>query len=299
MATAPALTGCGGASSGTKPLATAAGGGSVVEIVAGENFWGSIATQLGGMHAHVVSIINSPGTDPHDYEPTPADARALSEAQLIIANGAGYDPWVDKLVTADNSRATVIDVGRTVGVADGDNPHRWYNPADVQTVVDAVVTNLQRIDPADSVYFAAQKVSFNEVALEDYHATIADIKAKYAGTPVGASESIFAMLAPSLGLDLLTPASFLRAISEGSEVSAGDKAGIDQQIRSHAIKIYVYNSQNVTPDVQAQLDAARAQNIPVATITETLSPATATYQAWQTTQLHGIEAALEQATAPA
>jgi zinc/manganese transport system substrate-binding protein len=84
----------------------------------------------------------------------------------------------------------------------------------------------------------------------------------------------------------------LKAISEGTDVSAADKATIDRQIKNHKIKIYVYNSQNVTPDVQAQLSEVKAAHIPSATITETLIPSGTTYQAWQTKQLLGIEAAL-------
>jgi zinc/manganese transport system substrate-binding protein len=133
------------------------------------------------------------------------------------------------------------------------------------------------------------------VALKQYDATITAVKSRYSGTPVGASESIFAMLAPALGLDLITPPTFLKAISEGTDVSVADKETIDQQIQDHRIKIYVYNSQNVTPDVQAQLNEVKAQHIPVATITETLQPASSTYQAWQTKQLEGIEAALSRA----
>lgn len=159
-------------------------------------------------------------------------------------------------------------------------------------MIAAVTHDLQRIDPADSAYFAAQAARFTTVSLRQYHDLIATIKARYAGTPVGASESIFAMLAPALGLDLVTPPAFLRAISEGSEVSVADKTTIDDQIAHHLIKIYVYNSQNVTPDVQAQLREVKAEHIPVATITETLVPPHSTFQAWQTRQLLGIEAAL-------
>ncbi len=100
------------------------------------------------------------------------------------------------------------------------------------------------------------------------------------------------MLAPALGLNLITPPSFLKATTEGTEVSAADKETIDSQIRNHQIKIYVYNSQNVTPDVQVQLNAVKAEHIPYATITETMQPASATYQAWQTRELLGIESAL-------
>jgi zinc/manganese transport system substrate-binding protein len=268
-----------------------------VRVVAAENFWGSIADQIGGTHAHDLSIITKPDTDPHSYEPTARDARTLAEAQLVIENGVGYDPWVPKLLAADQSHPTVLDVGKLLGVPDGGNPHRWYNPADVQTVIHQITTDLETIQPGSSAYFAAQEASFKTVALRPYLSAIAAIKNRYAGTPVGASESIFAMLAPTLGLRLITPYSFLKAISEGTDVSAGDKQAIDEQIKQHAIKIYVYNSQNVTPDVQAQLAEVRAEHIPYATITETLAPAGVTFQSWQSRQLLDIEAALAEAGA--
>jgi zinc/manganese transport system substrate-binding protein len=269
--------------------------GNVVQVVAAENFWGSIAAQIGGIHAHVVSVITNPNTDPHQYEPTASDARNLASAQLVIENGIGYDPWVSKFLAADASTAPVLDVGGLLGVASGGNPHRWYNPANVQTVIDALVAHYQKLDPADRAYFSAQRTSFNAVALSQYNQLISSIKSTYGGTPVGASESIFSMLAPALGLNLITPPAFLTAISEGTDVSAADKATIDNQIQNHLIKIYVYNSQNTTPDVQAQLDECRAAGIPTARITETLQPAGATYQAWQTAQLREIQAALAKA----
>jgi len=269
--------------------------GTVVRVVAAENFWGSIVSQLGGAHAHVTSIITNPNTDPHSYEPTAADARTLADAQLVIENGIGYDPWVPKLLSANGTQPAVLNVGDQLGLADGDNPHRWYNPVDVHTVIGQMVTDLEHLDPADGAYFTAREAAFENVALQPYDAAIAAIHARYSGVPVGASESIFAMVAPALGVNLITPPTFLRAISEGTEVSAADKETIDTQIKSHEIKIYVYNSQNVTPDVQAQLAEVKAEHIPYATITETLAPASTTYEAWQTKQLLGIEAALDQA----
>lgn len=276
--------------------ASAASGVVVVPVAAAENFWGSIATEIGGKHAHVTSIITNPDTDPHTYEPTPQDARAIAGAKLVIENGIGYDNWAAKSVAADQNNPTVLNVGDRVGAHEGDNPHRWYNPADVQTVIDRIVADFQKLDPADSAYFAQQQTRYNTVALGEYNAVIASIKAKYAGTPVGASESIFSMLAPSLGVNLITPYSFLRAISEGTEVTAADKTTIDSQIQAHQIKVYIYNSQNVTPDVQAQLRRVKQAHIPYATITETLVPPSSTYQAWQVKQLKGIRAALATAT---
>ncbi len=273
-----------------------AGGGRVIQVAAAENFWGSIAAQVGGRHVHVVSIITNPNTDPHSYEPTAVDARIFAGAGLVIENGIGYDPWAARLLGADQGQQTVLNVGAALGVPDDGNPHRWYNPADVRAVIRLLAADYGKLDPADRVYFARREALFTSVGLRKYFSLIAAIKARYGGTPVGASESIFAMLAPALGLNLLTPYSFLRAISEGTEVSAADKQTVDNQISHHLIKIYVYNSQNVTPDVQAQLAAARAAHLPVATITETLTPPAGTYQAWQVRQLVGIEAALARAS---
>ncbi|HEY3904613.1 MAG TPA: zinc ABC transporter substrate-binding protein [Streptosporangiaceae bacterium] len=275
------------------------GGGRVVTVVAAENFWGSIASQIGGRHAHVISIITNPNTDPHSYEPSALDARSIAGAQLVIENGIGYDPWAARVLAADQDAQTVLNVGTTLGLADGANPHRWYNPADVQQIVRQLVADFSQLDPADSAYFARQRAHFDTAGLREYHSLIKAIGRKFGGAPVGASESIFAMLAPALRLRLITPYSFLKAISEGGEVSAADKLTIDHQISHHLIKIYVYNSQNVTPDVQAQIRAARAAHIPITTITETLAPPQDSYQAWQDRQLRDIEAALAEAQAEA
>ena len=273
-----------------------AGSSGVIQVAAAENFWGSIAAQVGGRHVHVVSIITNPNTDPHSYEPTAADARIFAGARLVIENGIGYDPWAGQLLAADQGQQAVLNVGAALGVPAGGNPHRWYNPADVRAVIRLLAADYGRLDPAHKAYFARRQASFTSAGLRKYFSLIAAIRARYRGTPVGASESIFSMLAPALGLRLLTPYSFLRAISEGTEVSAADKQTVDDQISHHLIKIYVYNSQNLTPDVQAQLAAAQAARIPVATITETLTPVADTYQAWQVRQLDGIEAALARAS---
>jgi zinc/manganese transport system substrate-binding protein len=283
------VTSC--ATKSSTPAASSTG--TRLRVVAAENFWGSIATQIGGAKVEVDSIITNPDTDPHDYDPNSADARSLANAQVVIDNGIGYDPWAAKLLASNHVAGQhVVTVGDVVGVADGGNPHRWYNPDDVDKVIAAIIAAYQAADPADSAYFTAQQHAFATVGLAKYHAIISQIKATYAGTPVGASESIFAMIAPALGLNLLTPPTFLRAISEGTDPTSADKQTIDTQIKTHAIKVYVYNSQNATPDVQAQVDEATAAGIPVTTITETMAPATATFQDWQVSELTALQAAL-------
>jgi len=282
--------------SATTASATSSGTSTVITVVAAENFWGSLAEQLGGDHVKVTSIINSPDADPHDYEPTAADGREIAGARLAIINGVGYDAWATKLANANtNADRTDLTVGDLIGAKDGDNPHRWYNPDNVRTVIDQITADYKKIDPADATFFDTQHDTVLNTNLKTYFDIIAAIKTGYAGTPVGASESIFAMLSPATGLDLRTPAAFLKAISEGTDPSAADKAAIDAQINTKQIKVYVYNSQNATPDIQTQVKEAKAQGIPVTTITETLTPAGASFQQWQVAQLDDLQKALARA----
>jgi zinc/manganese transport system substrate-binding protein len=277
--------------------ATRGAAGGKIRVVAAENFWGSIASQLGGSRVQLTSIITNPATDPHDYEPTAVDARTLAGAQLVIVNGIGYDPWASKLLAANPVGGRIaLTVGDLVGLKPGANPHRWYSPTNVQQVIHAIVADLAKLDPKDAAYFHAQESRFERKGLARYKQVIATIKRRYRGVPVGASESIFAPLAQALGLNLITPYSFLKAISEGTDPTTADITTIERQVARRQIKVWVFNSQNSTPDVARITGAARKKGIPVTTITETLSPASATFQAWQVRQLEALEAALHKAT---
>jgi zinc/manganese transport system substrate-binding protein len=280
----------------TSRPASSAGRRAPVEIVAAENFWGSIAAQIGGVDVDVVSIIDNPSADPHDYEPTAADARAVDGADVVIGNGIGYDPWFGKLVDSDPDKPISIDVGDVVGKHAGDNPHQWYSPTSVNAVIDRITAALTEAAPDRSADFAAGRQQFVSGGLALYRQLIDTIKQDYSGVPVGASESIFAPLAVDLGLDLVTPAGMLSAVSEGSDPTVAEKATADRQIAQHQIKVWVYNDQNATPDVTRLTEAARRQGIPVVTITETLTPAGASFQDWQAAQLVRLQAALAAAT---
>jgi zinc/manganese transport system substrate-binding protein len=293
------LSGCATTPSTPAGVAGTASGGSstVINVVAAENFWGSLAEQLGGPHVTVTSIINNPDADPHDYEATAADGRAMAGARVAVVNGIGYDPWAGKLLDANpNPARTTITVGDVVGVKEGGNPHQWYSPPNVRKVIDAITAAYKKIDAADAGFFDTRHDTVIGTNLRTYFGLVDEIRSKYAGTPVGASESIFAPLAEATGLKLLTPESFLDAISEGGDPTAADKATIDKQLKEKLIKVYVYNSQNATPDVQAQVDAAKKAGIPVATVTETLTPAGASFQDWQVAQLTALKQALAEAT---
>lgn len=268
-----------------------------VRVVAAESSWGSIARQIGGSHAKVASIIANPAIDPHSYEPTAADARSLATAQLAIVNGLGYDPWAPRLLAANPVDGRIsLDVGTLLGLQEGDNPHRWYDPADVVAVAKRIAADLERLDGPDRSYFAARLHAFLHHGLADYRRLVATIRGRYAGVPVGASESIFALLAPALGLRLITPPAFMTATGEGAEVTAQDATAVQRQIARRRIAVWIFNRQNLTPEVQRLNGMARAEGIPVAPVTETLSPASDSFQQWQVAQLRSLRAALARAT---
>jgi zinc/manganese transport system substrate-binding protein len=282
-----ALAGCGGAAGAQRGL----------HVVAAENFWGSIASQLAGSKATVRSIIVNPGTDPHSYDPTPADARTFAVAKLAIVNGIGYDDWAPRLLAAGPLAGRItLNVGGLLGRRHGENPHQWYSPRSVTRVVGAIVADLTRLDPKDGPYFRRREREFETTGLARYHALIAQIRARYRGVAVGYSESVFQPLGDALGLRLLTPYSFTKAIAEGVDVTAADKRTVDRQAQRHLIKVWVFNSQNVTPDVQRVNQLARAAGIPVATVTETLAPAGVDFEQWQVRELMGLAHALARAT---
>ena len=239
----------------------------------------------------------NPEADPHSYQPNAQDARLIASANMVLVNGVGYDEWAHQLIQGSPSAArTVLDVGALLRLPGGANPHRWYFPRDVRAVVGAILADYQRIDPADADYFAGRVRTLLSSGFARYDQLRSQIRARFRGVPVGYSESIFQGLGEDLGLRLLTPYSFARAISEGTDVTAADKEAVDAQVSGHRIRVWVLNSQNVTPDVQRVDELARAAGIPAATVTETLSPASDTFQHWQVAQLEGLERALHAGT---
>jgi len=274
--------------------APAAGGSgnATLQVIAGENFWGSIAAQLGGTHAAVTSIVSNPNTDPHEYESSAVDARAFATADYVILNGAGYDDWGQKLLSANPSTSRrVLTVAAQLNKKPGDNPHFWYNPDWVDKVADKITSDYRALDPADAGYFSQKREAF-ATALKPYHETIAHIRATSGGVPVGSTESIFVYMAQALGLDLISPPEFMQALSEGTDPPAQTVAQFQDQISRHQIKVLVYNTQTSTPITDNLKQLATRNGIPVVGISETVQPPSATFQDWQTRQLASLQAAL-------
>ena len=286
MAVVVALLAAGCGSSGTASSL------HTLQVVAGQNFWGRIAAQLGGTRVSVTSVVTNPNADPHDYETSTKDARAFATADYVILNGAGYDEWASKLVSANpNQGRKVLTVADLLKKKVGENPHFWYNPDWVERVADKITADYQAIDSADSDYFSQQRAAFR-AALQPYHDRIAKIRSAFPGVAVGSTESIFEYLASALGLNLISPPEFMKAVAEGNDPPAQTVAEFHDLIAGKKIKVLVYNVQtstNITEDLKRQ---ATNNGIPVVGVSETLQPVDATFQEWQDAQLLTLQNAL-------
>ncbi len=278
------LSGCGG-------LSVSVSGG-VIQVVAGENFWGSLAAQLGGVHVKVTSMVTDPSADPHQFETSAKSARTFAAANYVILNGAGYDSWGQKLVDANPVKGRkVFNVASLLGKKQGDNPHFWYDPDYVRRVIDQITADYRSLDPQDSAYFTEQREAFLS-SLSQYDSLIASIKETYGGAKIGATESIFVYMADSLGLELITPPSFMNAVSAGNDPPTSAVAQMQQQITQKQIAVLVYNSQTETLVTTNIKKLASSNGIPMVGITETVVPPNVSFEDWQVTQLTALQQAL-------
>jgi len=265
---------------------------SVIQVVSGENFWGSLITQLGGKHTHVVSIVTDPNADPHEYESNSANAQAIANASLIVVNGAGYDDWAIKLIAAANNPSQkILNVANLLGKKQGDNPHFWYSPTYVNETVQAMYLDLISIDPSDTTYFTQQYSTLN-ASLGVYNSRISEIRAQFAGKRVASTESIFEYMANATGLNLVSPPAFMEAVAEGNDPPAQSVVEFQQLIQNGNLSVLVYNAQTVTPLTQNIKAMAAAKGIPIVAVTETIQPPDISFQDWMNAELISLQNAL-------
>lgn len=262
-----------------------------ITIVAAENFYGEVAAAVGGSNVAVTNILNNPSTDPHDYEPTPDAARTVSQAQMIIYNGIGYDAWMDKLIGADSSsksKAIIKVADDVMGKKAGDNEHIWYAPDTMPKLAKKLADDLAKLDPAH-----AQTYQKNAAAFIASLAPLQEKIQKLKQTPaakIDVSEPIFDYMAQALNLDV-NDQKFSLAIDNGSEPSASDVAQLQSDIQGKAIKFFVYNVQNSSPTVDNLVQMAESSGVPVIKVTET-EPKGKTYVQWMNNQLDQVAKAL-------
>lgn len=263
----------------------------IITVVAAENFYGNIAQQLGGNHVSVTSILTNPNVDPHEYESNVQAAITVSKAALVIENGDGYDDWMDKLLAAaPNSNRLLIEGYGVATTHLPENEHVWYSFDNIAAIAQAITNDLKQLDPANSATFENNLQKFKQ-SLQPLQQKIAAIKAKYAGTPVGLTETIYLYQAVPEGLNVLTPFAFEQAIAEGNDPSAGVLTTTTDQINNRHINILIYNEQTITPVTTNLENLARSKGIPIVPVSETMPPGK-TYQSWMMDQLNVLETAL-------
>jgi zinc/manganese transport system substrate-binding protein len=286
-------------SANTVSCSTVSTSGAVIQVVAAENFWGSLASQVGGTRVNVTSIVSNPNVDPHEYDSGPADARAIANAQLVIVNGAGYDTWALGIISAESAaNQCVLNVQELIGQPVTANPHFWYSPYYVNDTVAAMYRDLIAIDPADASYFHNQYVNLNASLWQGYMSLEDQIRQKFGGAQVASTESVFEYMANATGLDLVSPPGFMEAVAEGNDPSAQDMATMDQLMVSGngTIRVLVYNQQTSSPLTTSIETLAAQHQIPVVSVTETEPPNT-TFQSWIGAESISLYKALS-ATAP-
>ena len=261
-------------------------------VVAAENFYGDIARQIGGDRVDVASILSNPDQDPHLFETTPTIVRQIAAARIVILNGADYDAWMDKLLkAAPRAGRTVLAVAELVNKKAGDNPHLWYDPATMPTVARALADAFSKADPAHAADYAARLATLL-ASLERIGGKIAEIRAKYAGVAITATEPVFGYMASALGLKVRNER-LQMAVMNDTEPSARDIAAFEQDLKEHRVRVLLYNKQTGTKLTQRMLEIARRAKIPVVGVTET-QPMGMSYQDWMLMQLAELQNALAQ-----
>jgi len=261
-----------------------------VNIVAAENFYGDIAQQLGGPHVHVTSILSNPDQDPHLFEASASTAKALSAARLVIYNGVGYDSWMGKLLAAAKAsgRKTIV-AGRLLHKNPGENPHLWYDPATMPAVAAAITAELKQADPAHAADYQ-RRLKDLLASLQPLRSEIQAIRARYAGTPVTATEPVFGYMADALGLKMRN-ARFQLAVMNDTEPSAHDIAEFENDLKTRKVGILFYNSQATDSSARRVERIAKQHGVPIVGVTETEPPGKH-YQQWMLDQLAATESAL-------
>jgi len=264
-------------------------GGKIV-IVAAENFYGDVAQQIGGDQVSVSSVLSNPDQDPHLFETAPSVVREIAASQVIIYNGADYDPWMERLLKVTPSPGRVVIVAADlVHKKAGDNPHLWYDPATVPAVAQALAAAFSAADPADADHYTTSLRAFL-ASLQPLNDKIAEIRGKYAGATVAATEPVFGYMAGALHLTMLER-EFQLSIMNNTEPSAGDLVAFESDLKTHKVRVLFYNKQASDKIVQHLVDLARASNIPVVGVTETCPPGLS-YQNWMLSELDTTENAL-------
>ena len=265
-------------------------GAPAISIVAAENFYGDVAHQLAGPYASVTSILSNPDQDPHLFEASPSVARSLAAARIAIYNGADYDPWMDKLLSASpRADRRVIVVADLVHKKSGDNPHFWYDPPTMPSLARALSASLITLDPAHTADYERRLADLLD-QLKPIEAKVETLRKRFVGVPVTATEPVFGYMAAAVGLEMHNER-FQRDVMNNTEPSASDVATFETDLKQHRVRLFIYNSQASDASARRLLGIAQRSKVPVMGVTETEPPGK-TYKAWMLGELDALESAL-------
>ena len=280
-----ALGACGGPADPTK-------GARIVNVVAAESSWGDVAAQIGGRHAKVTALVSDPNADPHLFSADPRTAGRVSQANLAIVNGQGYDDFARRLLAAQSTpRRRVLTIADVVRPPGPDaNPHLWYDAPHLPAVSRAIAAALAAEDPRDAALFRAAAARFTR-SLRPLLGVIAAIRARHAGAPVAYTERVPGYLLAAAGLRVRSPAGYARAVEQGSEPGPGDVQRMQDLLDGRSVRVLIYNAQAITTATQRLRSLAARAGVPVVAMTESL-PRGESFQAWQTRQATALLRAL-------
>ncbi|WP_222264838.1 metal ABC transporter solute-binding protein, Zn/Mn family [Modestobacter marinus] len=270
-----------------------AGADDGVRAVASTDVYGDVVAAIGGDRVEVTSVLDDPSADPHSFEANTRTQLAVSRADLVVANGGGYDDFMQTLVAADGSGAVVLDAVEVSGLdaeAEGFNEHVWYDLAAMDALAEEVVTALGEIDPAGAGDYEANGAQFR-AGLQELIAAGEQARATTQGAGVAVTEPVPGHLLDALGAEDLTPAEFAEAVEEGGDVSPAVLQETLDLIGSGQVRALVYNDQTSGPETERLLEAARAAGVDVVPVTETL-PEGQDYLSWMRGNLDAVVAAL-------
>ncbi len=267
--------------------------GGKVAIVAGENEYGNVASQIGGRYVSVFSVVSNPNTDPHTYEATPGVAQKIAGANLLIENGVGYDTFMGTLAAASpNPGRKVINVQHLLGLASSTpNPHLWYDPKTMPAVARALASDLATLDPAHAPTFRANEVTFVD-SLRPWLQAIAAFKATHRRTRAATTEPVADDLLSAMGIENLTPWQFQADIMNGTDPTPQDVSLERVLLTKHEVKVFCYNEQVTDPLTDAMRQAALQAGVPVVGVYETMPVPGYDYQSWMMAEFRAIERAV-------
>jgi zinc/manganese transport system substrate-binding protein len=270
-----------------------AGASGVVDAIGAENEYANVLSQIGGPYVHVSSILDNPNTDPHTFEASPGVASEVSQAQLIVQNGVGYDDFMDHIeAAAPSSHRKVIVVQKLLGLpTDTPNPHLWYSPRTMPAAAKAMAAALEQLEPAHKAYFARSLTTFDD-SLQPWFAAIAAFKAKYGGTAVATTEPVADDLLTAMGLKNLTPFVFQADIMNGVDPAPENVSLEDGFFTKHQVKVFCYNQQVVDSLTTSIRQTAQGAGVPVVGVYETMPTPGYDYQSWMLAEVNAIRSAV-------